>query len=57
VELCDYFGKLLWARTVVPTPASLKPADTATLSLLTPDLEAHRRTRYRFDYHPDGKSH
>lgn len=53
VELCDYFGKLLWARTTVPTPASLKPGDTATVSLLTPQLEAHRKTRYRFDYHVD----
>ena len=51
VELRDYFGKLLWSRTVIPTPASLKPGDTATLSLLTPHLEAHRKTRYRFDYH------
>ena len=50
VELCDYFGKLLWARTAVPAPSSLKPGETATLSLVTPHLEAHRRTRYRVDY-------
>jgi len=50
VELYDFFGALLWARTVTPAPASLRPGDTATLSLATPDLPAHRRTRYRFDY-------
>jgi hypothetical protein len=50
VELCDYFGKLLWARTVTPTPSSLKAGGTATLSLVTPHLDAHRKTRYRFDY-------
>ncbi len=55
VELYDYFGKLLWARTVIPAPSSLKPGDTATLSLMTPNLEAHRKTRYRFDYRTDGK--
>jgi hypothetical protein len=50
VELQDYFGAVLWARTVVPSPASLRPHDTATLSISTPSLDAHRRTRYRFDY-------
>ena len=50
VELCDYFGKLLWARTAVPTPSSLKPGETATLSLMTPSLDAHRKTRYRVNY-------
>ena len=50
VELYDFFGKLLWVRTATPTPASLRPGDTATLSLPTPDLPAHRRTAYRFDY-------
>ena len=52
VELYDYFGKLLWARTATPSPASLRPGDTATLSLDTPDLPAHRRTAYRFDSRP-----
>src|SRR5262249_16135162 len=36
VELCDYFGKVLWARAVVPTPSSLEPGETATISLSTP---------------------
>ncbi len=53
VELYDYFGKLLWARTAVPRPSSLKPGETATLSLPTPSLEAHRKTRYRFEYRAD----
>ena len=52
VELYDYFGALLWARTATPRPASLRPGDTATLSLPTPDLPAHRRTAYRFEYKP-----
>ena len=52
VELYDYFGKLLWARTVVPTPSALEPGETAALSLSTPDLDAYRRTRYRFEYRP-----
>ena len=56
VELCDYFGKLLWARTIIPTPSSLKPGDTASVSLVTPQFDAHRKTRYRFDYHADKKS-
>jgi hypothetical protein len=50
VELYDYFGKLLWARTVSPSPASLKAGDTATLSVSTPDLPDHRQTKYRFQY-------
>ncbi len=50
VELADYFGAVLWARTAVPTPSSLRPGDTATLALDTPQLERHRHTRYRFDY-------
>lgn len=50
VELQDYFGAVLWARTAVPSPSSLKPGDTATLSISTPPLDAYRRTRYRFDY-------
>ena len=52
VELYDYFGKLLWARTAVPVPASLAPGATATLSVSTPDLPAYRTTRYRFQYRP-----
>jgi hypothetical protein len=50
VELQDYFGVVLWARTAVPSPSSLRPGDTATLALDTPPLEAYRKTRYRFDY-------
>ena len=52
VELYDYFGALLWARTTTPAPASLRPGETATLSIPTPDLPAHRRTAYRFEYRP-----
>ena len=50
VELRDYFGQVLWAAATTPTPSSLKPGETATLSLLTPNLEAYRKTGYRFDY-------
>ena len=50
VELYDFFGALLWARTASPSPTSLRPGDTATLSLRTPHLPEHRRTAYRFDY-------
>src|SRR5262249_26718748 len=50
VEFYDFFGKLLWSRTAVPTPASLAPGDTASLSLSTPRLESISRTRYRFEY-------
>jgi len=50
VEFYDFFGKLLWSRTAVPTPASLAPGDTASLSLSTPRLESMSRTRYRFEY-------
>jgi len=50
VELQDYFGAVLWARTTVASPSSLRPGDTATLALDTPPLEAYRKTRYRFDY-------
>ena len=50
VEFYDFFGKLLWSRTAVPTPASLAPGDTASLSLSTPQLESMSRTRYRFEY-------
>lgn len=60
VELQDYFGTVLWARTAVPSPSSLGPGDTATLALSTPQLDAHRRTRYRFEYRaastPAGRS-
>jgi len=60
VEFYDFFGKLLWSRTAVPTPASLAPGDTASLSLSTPRLESMSRTRYRFEYgaaahHPRGR--
>jgi len=50
VELHDYFGAVLWARSVVPVPASLRPGETATLTVATPDLPAYRRTVYRFEY-------
>jgi hypothetical protein len=50
VEFYDFFGKLLWSRTAVPTPASLAPGDTASLSLSTPRLDSMSRTRYRFEY-------
>lgn len=50
VELYDYFGALLWARTTSPSPAQLRPGDTATVSIVTPDLPAYRRTGYRFEY-------
>ncbi len=53
VELYDYFGKLLWARTVTPTPSALRPGETAVLSLATPRLDAYRKTRYRFEYRTD----
>jgi hypothetical protein len=56
VELYDYFGKLLWARSAAPTPSSLKPGETATLSLTTPNLDAHRHTRYRITYRGDGSA-
>jgi hypothetical protein len=54
VELHDSFGKLLWTRTVTPGPSSLKPGETASLSVPTPDLSDYKRTVYRFDYRPDG---
>ena len=50
VEFYDFFGKLIWARSAVPTPASLGPGDTATLSITTPRLESIRSTRYRFEF-------
>ena len=56
VELHDTFGKLLWTRTVTPGPSSLKPGDTASLSVATPDLRDYKKTVYRFDYRPDGKA-
>jgi hypothetical protein len=56
VELHDTFGKLLWTRTVTPGPASLKPGDTASLSVSTPELADYKKTVYRFDYRPDGKA-
>jgi hypothetical protein len=54
VELYDYFGQLLWARTVVPSPSALRPGEMATLSLVTPNLDAYRKTQYRFDYRTAG---
>ena len=56
VELHDSFGTLLWTRTVTPGPSSLKPGDTASLSVATPDLKDYKKTVYRFDYRPDGKA-
>src|SRR5262245_16106001 len=49
-EFYAVYGKLLWSRTAVPTPASLAPGNTASLSLSTPRLESMSRTRYRFEY-------
>jgi hypothetical protein len=54
VELHDSFGKLLWTRTVTPGPSSLKPGETASLSVSTPDLSDYKKTVYRFDYRTDG---
>lgn len=50
VELHDTFGTLLWSRTVSPGPSSLGPGDTASLSVSTPDLDAYKKTVYRFEY-------
>ena len=50
VEFYDFFGKLLLVRSGTPVPSSLRPGDTATLSLPTPTLEAARKTLYRFEY-------
>jgi len=50
VEFYDFFGKIVWARSAVPTPASLGPGETATVSLSTPRLESMSRTHYRFEY-------
>ena len=50
VEFYDFFGKLLLVRSGTPVPSSLRPGDTATLSLPTPALEAARKTLYRFEY-------
>ena len=38
VEFYDFFGKLLLVRSGTPVPSSLRPGDTATLSLPTPTL-------------------
>lgn len=56
VELHDFFGKLLWRRTVTPGPSALKPGETASLSVSAPDLPDHSKTVYRFDYQADGKA-
>ena len=50
VEFYDFFDRLLLVRTGTPVPSSLRPGDTATLSVPTPALEAARKTRYRFGY-------
>lgn len=50
VELYDFFGKLLWTRTVLPIPASLAAGDTTTLTFTTPHLESVSQTRYRIGY-------
>lgn len=55
VELHDSFGKLLWTRTVTPGPSSLKPDDTASLSVSTPYLADYKKTVYRFEYRADDK--
>ncbi len=55
VELHDSFGKLLWTKTVAPGPSGLKPGETASLSVTTPDLSDYKKTVYRFDYRADAK--
>ena len=50
VEFYDFFDKLLLVRTGTPVPSTLRPGDTATLTIPTPALEAARKTRYRFQY-------
>lgn len=55
VELYDTFGKLLWSKTVAPGPSSLKPGETASLSVTTPDLPDYKKSAYRFEYRADGK--
>jgi hypothetical protein len=54
VELYDYFGKLLWSGSGAAVPSTLRPGETASVTLLTPDLESYRSTRYRFDYRGGG---
>ena len=56
VELYDYFGKLLWSGSATPSPSTLRPGETASLSLLTPNLESYRTTRYRFETRGVGSS-
>jgi hypothetical protein len=52
VELQDYFGKLLWARTASTMPGAIEPGETAMLSVTAPHLRDYNRTRYRFHYRP-----
>jgi hypothetical protein len=48
VELQDYFGKLLWAKTVGPMPSTIQPGETALVSVTAPRLSDQSRIRYRF---------
>jgi hypothetical protein len=48
VELQDHFGKLLWAKTVGPTPSTIQPGETALVRVTAPRLGDQSRTRYRF---------
>jgi hypothetical protein len=56
VELHDTFGKLLWTRTVAPGPSTLKPGETASLSVAAPELADYKKTVYRFEYRVDEKA-
>ena len=56
VELHDTFGKLLWRRTVTPGPSTLKPGETASLSVSAPELGDYKKTVYRFEYRADDKA-
>jgi len=48
LELVDYFGKVLWVKTVGVTPSTIAPGATAVVTTAAPDLPDHHRTRYRF---------
>jgi len=50
VELYDYFGKLLWARTVSPSPASLKAGETAISRRSTDSSIGPAEPRPEFDF-------
>lgn len=50
VEYHDFFGRILWARTLTPVPSGIRPGETALLTVLPPTLRDHSSTRYRFHY-------